>query len=133
MNQNLKSPGLQTLSAADKCMRSTTRVENLTSLKLLCYVILLKRNFGGKKCYFEEIHSREISFQLSGSLIIYLLDTTSEVLEGTMWEFAGKLLAVPSEERSVEDMKKLLPWFRHRSTLFKNLEDGKCCRLKYKS
>ena len=40
-------------------------------------------------------------------------------------QFSEELLCRPPEQRNDEDVQKVLSWVRHKSSLFKNLEDGK--------
>lgn len=40
-------------------------------------------------------------------------------------QFSEELLCRPPEQRNEEDILRILPWIRHKSSLFKNLEDGK--------
>ena len=40
-------------------------------------------------------------------------------------QFSEELLCRPPEQRNDEDIQKVLSWVRHKSSLFKNLEDGK--------
>ena len=47
------------------------------------------------------------------------------LLQATL-QLSEELLCRRPEERSIDDIQRILPWIRHRSSLFKNLEDGKC-------
>ena len=40
-------------------------------------------------------------------------------------QFSEELLFRSPEQRNDEDIQKVLSWVRHKSSLFKNLEDGK--------
>ena len=50
-----------------------------------------------------------------------------------VWRLAGNLLSKPQEQRSAEEIKPILTWFRQRSQLFTNLEDGNKIGLLYLS
>ena len=40
-------------------------------------------------------------------------------------QFSEELLCRPPEKRNDDDIQRILPWIRHKSALFKDLEDGK--------
>ena len=41
-----------------------------------------------------------------------------------VWLLAANLLSKPQEERTPKEIKQILSWFRQRSQLFTNMEDG---------
>jgi len=41
-----------------------------------------------------------------------------------MWEVAEAVFTTPPEERNTNKMESILVWFRQRSPIFENLEDG---------
>ncbi|KAK3750402.1 hypothetical protein QZH41_005563 [Actinostola sp. cb2023] len=47
-----------------------------------------------------------------------------ESLQKIMWEVAEAVFTTPPEERNTNKMKSILVWFRQRSPIFENLEDG---------
>lgn len=49
----------------------------------------------------------------------------SEASLKAMLQFSEELLCRPPEQRNEGDILRILPWIRHKSSLFKNLEDGK--------
>lgn len=48
----------------------------------------------------------------------------SDIFLKAMWEAAEVVLSKPPERREKEEIENILAWFRHRSPLFKTLEDG---------
>lgn len=44
-------------------------------------------------------------------------------------KFSEELLCRPPKQRNEDDILRILPWIRHKSPLFKNLEDGKYITL----
>lgn len=49
----------------------------------------------------------------------------SEASSQAALKFSEELLCRPPKERNEDDILRVLPWIRHKSPLFKNLEDGK--------
>ena len=54
-----------------------------------------------------------------------LVMSNDPLLQATL-QLSEELFCRRPEERSIDDIQRILPWIRHRSSLFKNLEDGKC-------
>ena len=56
----------------------------------------------------------------------------SEASSQATLKFSEELLCRPPEQRNDDDILRILPWIRHKSPLFKNLEDGKCIKLVFR-
>ena len=84
----------------------------------------MKQIFRKKTVYDEKTqkHSKQETNYLFGFVIM-----SEASLKATL-QLSEELLCRPPEQRNEEDILRILPWFRHKSSLFKNLEDGK---LKY--
>lgn len=60
----------------------------------------------------------------SGSTFVSMPDIP---LNLSTLEVSEELLCRPPEQRKEDDILGILPWIRHKSSLFKNLEDGNDC------
>lgn len=86
------------------------------------YRLWTPRALGIKRTLYDEKTQQHSKLETDYLFGVVIMSEAS--LEATL-QLSEELLCRPPEQRNEDDILRILPWIRHKSSLFKNLEDGK--------